>query len=141
MPIFTSMERSRWSKYKQSSGKKGEVWDRMRNYILHELGTDDNFGGDRAYAIVDDLDERFLKDSDLGAGLAVCLYEITGTAETLSLTGAADRMDVDKYISEEKQKAIRKATQFFGRGRKDYQSKLKEILNQWETQQDARQSK
>lgn len=139
MRIFTSITRNRGSRYRWSFGRRGKVRSRIRDYILKKLGIDDNFGGDEAYSVVDNLDKQFLRDTDLGAGLSLCLYEVSSAVGTLSRIGASGRMDVAKYLREKEQEAIKEATEFFGDSREDYKLQLEEMLSQWKAQQSASQ--
>ena len=70
-------------------------------------------------------------DINLGAGLVVCLAHIDGAVDALEMGGGARGINVDKYIKRNEKEGIDKATQFFGKGMKNYGAKLEKILQKW----------
>ncbi len=123
--MYGSMKRTPGSKYQSSSDERGKIREKVRDYLLSELRTDDNFSGDMTYSIVDNLKERFIKDTTLGAGLVIYLSKLCSTLQVSCIVG----VDPD-FINEEKIKAIESVTNFFGKEIDNYQTRLEELIEQ-----------
>jgi hypothetical protein len=121
---------SKFKSKKRYNDPRDQVKDEARKYLLSRSRTDDNFGGDIVYTVIDSLDEKFLKDPQLAAGLAIIIGERSVQATALMIAGTGG-INIKEHFAEITQAKTKDIANFY-KDRKDYRPKLEELFRQYE---------
>jgi hypothetical protein len=122
-------------------GKRELIQEKVTSHFNH-LGADD-IAKNKAYGILYNFDEQSLQDPDITAGLVYCVFWVGGN----SLRGGgkmggfsfSDDIPIsetfkmkEEIVRRVKQTAISNATEYYGKGRKNYKEKLEKAFEDFE---------
>ncbi len=135
---FSSTTREKGSKFKpkvslqEYDNPRDRTKHEARRYLINKNETDDNFVGDYIYNAIGTLDDVFLNDSRLAAGLGILLGEQQVSALVISDLGKPSKnFNVKKYFKKERSKILGSLKKFYGKFGDGYKRDVEKLYKKW----------